>query len=114
MFGKLEADVDCTDLDFMKKYEDLTVKMATDMRQIPMQGKQSDVIMAKCKMVFWYFESLFGRGAAKKLFGAKTNMRVCDEAMLSLAQAVQQDNLDYAQETMEKTDKIVSGNESAK
>ena len=98
----------------MEKYEDLTVKMAEDMRKIPTQGKQSDVIATKCEMVFGYFENLFGRGAAKKLFGVRTNMRVCDEAMLALAQAMQQDNLDYAQETMEKTDKIVSGNETAK
>lgn len=42
--------------------------------------KISDAIRAQCETVFDFFDTLFGKGAARKVFGARVNLIQCIDA----------------------------------
>ena len=56
-------------------------------------------------MVFKYFDELFGDGASKKVFGDKINMRLCDDAMLCLADTIEKDRRSYNKGLMQNLQK---------
>ena len=40
-----------------------------------------DIIRSKCNIVFEFFNIIWGAGTDKKVFGGKTNIRICTEAV---------------------------------
>ncbi len=90
-FGDFEAEIDAMDMDFAEKYENAADALNKGYAKVPKDGKMSEIIKQNAQLVFAFFDAVFGEGAAKKVFGDKVNMRVCNEALLLLAKAYMQD-----------------------
>lgn len=50
--------------------------------------KTSAIIRKECEKVFDVFNSLFGEGTDKKVFGDRVNIRVCIEVFASLVEQI--------------------------
>lgn len=98
---KQEFDFDIYDVDDRKKFDTEYPKV--------MKAKDGDLTnpdgMRKfCEAVFVFFDALFGGGARKKLFGEKTNIYVCLEAVAEFMEQMAKsgEKLDALTSRMEK------------
>lgn len=87
-FGEFETDIDAVDLDFETNFEKYYQEMIEEINSISPSGLRSNRIIKYCTSVFQFFNNLFGEGTDKKMFGDKTNMRVCDAAIEALAESI--------------------------
>ena len=94
-FGNFETDVDIADYDFMQRFETLSIKVSKDMEKVDKTGMRSEAILQLCTLAFQYFNDLFGEGTDKKMFGNNTNLRVCNQAIFALADAIEADKKAY-------------------
>ena len=63
-FGDFEADVDFTDADFLDAIDEAKAAMHEAEQNVPVVGKNSDIIRAQCACFYVFFDTLFGEGAA--------------------------------------------------
>lgn len=85
---------DIFDADLAEKYE---VALDKASKPVKTEGlKTSAIIRQQCEVVFNVFNELFGEGAADKVFGTKTNIRVCLAAFGDLVEQInsQKDEVD--------------------
>lgn len=79
----VDIEFDVLDADTMDKYETalpfLEEKMNEELNKN--YAKVSDSIRSQCHIVFDFFNKIFGEGTDKKIFGDKTNLRICYEAV---------------------------------
>lgn len=79
-FRALELDFDVYDADNAEAFE-AALKVVNEECAKTVQGEgMADGIRRQCKAVFSFFDSLFGEGFHKELFGDRTNLRDCLEA----------------------------------
>ena len=107
-FGDFEAEIDAVDLDFETRFEECYQKMVSDIGKIAPDGMRSGRILKYCTSVFCFFNDLFGDGADKKIFGEKTNMRVCDSALETLSICISKSIEEYEKESKEGMDRVSS------
>lgn len=109
-FGEFEIELDVTDYDFSVKYENLAQELDKKAKELPKDGKMSDTIIASCTIIFEFFEALFGKGTAKKMFGSRTNIRLCDQSLVEISKAIQTDKKAYEDETLNNVSLITGTN----
>ena len=75
-------DLDLLDADCADRYEEAIEKIKVLANKENYSGLPlGDAIREQCKVVFDFVNTLWGEGTDKKLFGNKTNIRVCTEVL---------------------------------
>lgn len=94
-------DIDITELETAEKYEQ-AMDLIQKGTQYENSDKRSQIIRQCCNGVFKAFDTIFGDGTAKKVFGKQTNLTVCLKAVDELV-----DQVNRAEEcTLKIVDKI--------
>lgn len=89
--NNVELDFDLMDADTAEKYENALKKLQTAKDKINGTETLGESIRTQCNMVFDFFNEIFGIGTDKKLFGNKTNLRVCLEAVETMIEYANKD-----------------------
>ena len=79
--------------------------MTAEIEKIKSENR-SDYIKGYCRAVFSFFNAVFGEGTDKKMFGDKTNMRICDDAIYSFSIALADDMKEYQEHSLEQVEAI--------
>ena len=83
-----EIEFNFNDADDMERLENAIDETTEKLNNIKTEGKRtSEIIRESCKNVFNCFNSAFGEGTDKKVFGVKTNFDTCIEAFKDLCNA---------------------------
>ena len=53
-------------------------------QNVPVVGKNSDIIRAQCACFYVFFDTLFGEGAGERILCGKNSIKLCNEAAESL------------------------------
>lgn len=86
-----EIEFNFNDADDMERLENAIDKTTAKLNNIKTEGKRtSEVIRESCKIIFDCFNSAFGEGTDKKVFGTKTNLDTCIKAFDDLCNARQE------------------------
>ncbi|WP_040194758.1 DUF6673 family protein [Clostridium culturomicium] len=73
-------DIDIYDLDVAEKYEDAMARISEIQEKVKtLEGAQG--IRTICKSIFEVFNTMFGEGADKKIFGDRVNLMTCLKAL---------------------------------
>lgn len=101
-------DLDVYDADVMEKYENVLIKVESDLKGIDIECKSGEIkisesIRKQCKVVIYCFDTLFGEGISSKIFNGKCNLLVCMKAFASLIE--QMNDIKKYEELKELTDK---------
>lgn len=72
-------DLDLQDVETAEKYEQAFENMGINEKNIPKNGKNSEIIKGYYNMFVILYDDLFGVGAGVKILGEKANSRTCDE-----------------------------------
>lgn len=94
-----ELEYDFLDADLLEKYEKENQKLV-DTIQEPEQYEglsTADSMRLQCKIVDEFFDALFGKGTADKLFGGKAHIGHHMEAFGQMAESAKQSGQDLAQ-----------------
>ena len=79
VFRNIEVDFDIYDADTAEVYEGAVQTVLES--AVPKEGESlADGIRRQCNTVFAFFDTLFGDGFHKELFGQRTNMMECLQA----------------------------------
>lgn len=84
IYNGLELAADFEDVDFLEKYSNAMYKLSDDSKSLPKDGKDIDRIKNICKCYQAFFDDVFGLGTSQALFGNKQNLRLYEEAFISL------------------------------
>ncbi len=78
-------DVDFNDADDLENFENAVIEAKKVLDNLNPDGQRaSEVIRKGCNAVFQCFDSIFGEGTAKKVFGDKASLKICIEAFSDL------------------------------
>lgn len=80
-FGDFEADIDASDYEFMRKYEEMVEKVHDSEKKSKKDGMYSEAIEEQCSIIFSFFDGIFGAGTAELMFGDTKKVRLCNEAI---------------------------------
>lgn len=75
------------DADVAEKYEkalDVIVKKSKDVQGL----KTSAIIRVQCNLIFEFFNTVFGEGTDRKIFGNRVNLMTCIKAFEELVEQV--------------------------
>lgn len=72
-----EFEFDIYDADTAEKYEKGIAKIQEECENIGTELSASESIRAQCNIVFEFIDGLLGEGAAKDIFGERTNLTEC-------------------------------------
>ena len=87
VFRNIEVDFDIYDADTAEVYEG-AVQTVLECA-VPKEGESlADGIRRQCNTVFAFFDTLFGDGFHKELFGQRTNMMECLQAFKEFLELV--------------------------
>ena len=82
VINNVELELDLLDADTAEKYETAIKRLDEKEKNKKLEGKSlSEIIKYECKLVFDFFDEMWGEGTAKKLFGDKANYRECEDAI---------------------------------
>lgn len=96
------ADIDIFDADTAEKYEKVLDKVVRESENL--KGlKTSAVIRKQCNLVFEVFNSLFGEGTDKKVFGERVNLKICLKAFEELVEQVNEQKKEIEEMTAKYT-----------
>lgn len=84
-------DIDLTEVGTLKKYEDAHKKVVEVAENTKKLKDPVQMIQKQCKAVFDFFNSLFGEGTDKKVFGDKVSLKVCVKAFAEFNEYVAND-----------------------
>lgn len=87
-FGNFEMEFDPTDVAFVEKYEIAVTKYQERITTVSKEGKASEVMMRICDIFYDVFDSLFGKGTSKKMFGKTNSVDLCVKAFKQLVNAM--------------------------
>ena len=104
-FGDFQSDIDTQEYEFQLKIESDYANMTAEIEKIKSENR-SDYIKGYCRAVFSFFNAVFGEGTDKKMFGDKTNMRICDDAIYSFSIALADDMKEYQEHSLEQVEAI--------
>lgn len=90
-------DLDLMDADVAEKFEEAITAAAAEVKALRNDQKRSraDGIRIICKSVFKCFNTLFGEGTDRKIFGESCNMRECLAAFSELAKLREQQDAEF-------------------
>ena len=74
-----EFEFDIADVDCMGRYENALQVIQEASKNAKTVGTPSEKLKALCQLVFDFFNTVIGAGAANKIFEGKMNFRVCFE-----------------------------------
>lgn len=83
-FNGYTLEVDFTDADFMDKFERAYDVMQNDFSNVQQVGRVSEVIRNQCKVFDSFFDRVFGKDTAQKMFKGKMSMELRVAACNSL------------------------------
>lgn len=87
VFRNIEVDFDIYDADTAEVYEGAVQTVLES--AVPKEGESlADGIRRQCNTVFVFFDTLFGDGFHKELFGQRTNMMECLQAFKEFLELV--------------------------
>lgn len=88
-FGNLERELDFTDADFLDRLDDAYEKIQEDVKELPKDGKNSDIVRAQNACYDRFFDNILGEGASRELFDTNSLSRRIDaaEALAEFRQA---------------------------
>lgn len=87
VFRNIEVDFDIYDADTAEVYEGAVQTVLES--AVPKEGESlADGIRRQCNIVFAFFDTLFGDGFHKELFGQRTNMMECLQAFKEFLELV--------------------------
>ncbi|WP_018592625.1 DUF6673 family protein [Terrisporobacter glycolicus] len=78
---EIELDFDVYDVDTSEKYEDALKEVIQGNESLEDNASTSQIIREQCKLVFKFFNDIFGEGTDKDVFGDKVNLRICLDAL---------------------------------
>lgn len=96
----VELELDLMDADMAEKYEKAYRKMQRDVANIPKNLSLAESIRKQCKLIFNFFNEVFGQGTSKNIFGNRTNLRECIKAVETL--------IDHVNKDTEEANKIIN------
>lgn len=78
-------DIDIYDLEVAEKYD----KVLENLKEVEQNNNSTsmnmvDIIKTQCNAIFNVFNTMFGEGTDKKVFGSKVNLLVCMKAFEEL------------------------------
>ncbi len=87
-------DLDLMDADIAEKYEKAVTDLQKKEKETNFEGMGlSQIIRTQCTLIFDFFNDVWGTGTDKKVFGNKTNYRVCEKAFKDVVEySVKQKN----------------------
>lgn len=98
ILGSTLPDLDVADLETAQKIDDFYSRYTTAGDAVVNEQNRVAIIKTVCSAVFEGFDELFGAGAAKQVFGDKTNLRECAEAVKQLTITINQAQNDLTAE----------------
>ena len=88
LINKVEiGELDIFDADVMDKIEVALEKVKKEANE-SLKLKAPDTIRKQCKAIFDCFNSLFGEGTDKKIFGDRVNILICLNAFAELVNEI--------------------------
>lgn len=91
-------DLDVADADVLEMYENAMSSFYEKMQGISKDDKKgSQLIREECHAIFEVFNEIFGEGTDRKVFGDKTNLMVCIDALQQLKSTVEKTDRNNAQ-----------------
>ncbi|MEG0873041.1 MAG: DUF6673 family protein [Clostridia bacterium] len=83
-----ELEFEFSDADDMEKLEKAIDITQEELMKIEIKNKKnSEIIRETCNCIFNCFNQTFGEGSDKKIFGEKTNFKLCLQAFKDLCEA---------------------------
>ena len=79
-YNGVEMELDLTDVAVVERYEEVIESMDSGIKNLPKEGKQSEILKAYCMLMKGIFDDLFGEGTSTKMFGEKLNATQITEA----------------------------------
>ena len=99
-------DLDIMDFEMAERYEKALETVKDESAKIKYESlKGSEIIKIQCNIIFGLFNTLFGEGTDKKVFGDKINYRVCMDSFEELVNNMNKEaekNSKYIKEKAEK------------
>lgn len=87
-FRDRELDFDLFDADTAEAYEEAVERVQEANANAPKGEALSQTIRRQCEIVFDFFDDLFGDGFHRELFGERTNLMECVDALAEFTAAV--------------------------
>ena len=85
--NNVELELDLFDADVAEKYENAVKNLQEKEKKNSVEGKTlSQIIRSQCTLIFDFFNDVWGEGTDKKVFGNKTNYKVCEKAFKDVVQ----------------------------
>lgn len=97
-------DLDFYDLEVAEKYDEVL----EDLKKNDENNKSmsmSEVVKTQCETIFNVFNTMFGEGTDKKIFGDRVNLKICLKAFAELVDHANEQKAD-----LEKTSNKYSAN----
>ena len=96
-------DIDSCDLAVMETYEAAHNVVAKKAEEMNVHCKtRTEVIRYQCEAIFEFFDTVFGPGTAKLVFGDTVNMRTCFEAYEQVINIVNKQDVEFGNEYTRK------------
>lgn len=70
--------LDLEEQDDIERFEEACAELERKEKEIPKDGKLSEMNRKYCEGIFDFFDMVLGKGSAKKIFNGKRNSRLCD------------------------------------
>lgn len=89
ILNKELRDLDIYDADDMEVFENALNDLgetAKELQELELSNAES--IRHQCRAIFDFFNNVFGEGTDYELFGNKTNLRICTEALTEVINTV--------------------------
>lgn len=112
ILGKTLPDLDVADLETAQKIEAFYGGYVDACNGIKAEQNRVKLITSVCNYVFDGVDELFGEDTAKQLFGGKTNMRDCVEAVSQITRAINQAQSELGDQLTQMTK--TAGNRAAR
>lgn len=96
--GNTELELDLFDAEIAGKYEKALKILDEKQSNKKITLGLEETIRQECKMVFDFFNTIWGPGTDKKVFGNKANFRECEKAFKQV--------IDYSSEQLEEIHSI--------
>ena len=106
-------DLDVFDADVLEKYEKAMDKVQAEMKEISkMSSNAVSGIRKQCQSIFDCFNSLFGVGTDKKIFGDKVNLLTCLKAFSELVENINDQRKELTRLTSKYTNRAARRSKS--
>ena len=92
-YGEFSAEFDPTDVEYVEKYEKAAKEYNERIKKIPKTGYESEKIRYICKLIFDFFDYVFGEGTHKRMFGDKISGAKCIDAFKKLIADMRTDDV---------------------